>query len=97
MRKTEFKIETYGNASFEGYTLEEDWNGWSCPYFTLEESKRIVNAHTATGQNASYNENSDTFCFESQDEEEFYTPLELKGMKLYPIGNSSWIWEEKGE
>lgn len=97
MRKAEFTIETYGNNTFDGYTQDEDWNGWACPYFTLEEAQKIVDMHKKTGQKAGFNEDSNAFYFNVQDEEEFYQPVEIEGTKFYPIGNSSWIWEEKEE
>lgn len=94
MRHSKFKIETYPNNKFEGFTNGEDWNGWACPYFTFEESQKIVEAHKKTGQKAGFYENSDEFYFEIQDEKEIYPPIEFEGKKLYPIGNSSWIWKE---
>jgi hypothetical protein len=62
---------------------------------TFEESQKIVDAHKKTGQKAGFDETSNAFYFNVQDEEEFYQPVEFEGKKLYPIGNSSWIWEEK--
>ncbi len=95
MRKLTFTIESYENQFFEGYTQDEDWNGWACPYFTFEESQKVVEAHRKTGQEARFDKNSNTFYFNNQDEVEFYQHLEFEGIKLYPIGNSTWIWEER--
>jgi hypothetical protein len=94
MRETKFTIEIYGNTVFEGFTKDENWNGWACPYFAFEESQRIVEAHRKTGQQAGFDNDSDAFYFNIQDEEEFYQPIEVDGKKFYPIGNSSWIWSE---
>jgi len=94
MKSTKFSIEIYGNEVFDGYTKNEDWNGWACPYFTFEESVKIVDAHRKSGQKAEYNQDSNAFYFEIQDNYEVYKSTELEGIKLYPIGNSNWIWEE---
>jgi hypothetical protein len=61
MRGAKFNIEIYGDQTFTGYTDDEDWNGWACPYSTFNESQKIVDAHRKTGQNAGYDKNSDTF------------------------------------
>jgi hypothetical protein len=94
MRSAKFNIEIYGDKTFNGYTDDEEWNGWSCPYFTFEESKKIVAAHHTPFQKAGYDETSDVFYFQIQDEYEYFRPIEIEGKKLYPIGTSSWIWEE---
>jgi len=94
MKKAVFRIEIYGDNNFEGFTNGETWNGWACPYFTFQEAQKIVDAHRKTGQNAQYDEDSEAFLFEVQNEEEFYLPLNVEGRNLYSIGYSSWIWEE---
>ena len=40
-RSTEFSIEAL-KGTFEGYTLDDRWNGWACPYFELETAKKLV-------------------------------------------------------
>ncbi len=94
MRKSNFTIEVYGKTFFEGYIKDEDWNGWACPYFTFEESQKIVDAHRKTGQKAGFMKELDGFYFKIQDEEEFYQAIEIEGQRFYSIGNSNWIWEE---
>lgn len=59
LRKAQFKIETFPDEVFEGYTLDDDWNGWMCPYFDLKEAKRILNLYNQTAGNAEYNELND--------------------------------------
>ena len=94
MRKTKFTLESYGDTAFEGYTQDDDWNGFACPYFTFEETEKIVKAHKITGQNAGFSEELNGFYFEIQDTEEFYQLMEIGEKKVFPIGNSSWIREE---
>lgn len=94
MRSGKFSIESKQDLVFSGFTEGENWNGWACPYFTFEESQKIVKAHIETGQKASYNAILDAFHFEVSNEYDFYEAIEISGQKLYPIGNSNWIWEE---
>jgi hypothetical protein len=49
MRATTFTIEVYGDVRFQGFTQDETWNGWACPYFTFEQAQRIVEAHQRFG------------------------------------------------
>jgi hypothetical protein len=92
LRKTQFAIETFPDQIFEGYTLDDDWNGWACPYFEFEEAVRIRDIYNRKGENARYNESNDEFIF--IEAEEVFLAVEIEGLKLYPIGNSVWIWEE---
>jgi hypothetical protein len=41
------KAPTILPYEFEGYTADERWNGWACPYFTLEQASKIVQRHNA--------------------------------------------------
>jgi hypothetical protein len=92
LRKSRFTIETFPGETFKGYTFEDDWNGWACPYFDLEEATRILDIYNMKSGNARYNESNDEFIF--IEDEEIFPAVEIEGLKLYPIGNSIWIWEE---
>ena len=46
LREAKFVIEPLGETVFDGYTQDEDWNGWACPYFTFEQAERIVEAYS---------------------------------------------------
>lgn len=94
MRKTEFTIDTFQGLKLTGFTDDDGYDGWACPYFMSDEAQKIVEAHNATGQKAWFDENDDQFVFEINDDTEFYQAVESSGQKLYPIGNGSWIWEE---
>lgn len=94
MRKAQFKLEFLGNSTFDGFTEDETWNGWACPYFTYEESVKILKVQNASGGKATYEPDSDRFIFCIQDEEDVFEPIEVGDLKLYPIGNGIWIWDE---
>jgi hypothetical protein len=42
MRLANFKIESLGYETFEGFTKDEEWNGWGCPYFIFEQAEKIL-------------------------------------------------------
>jgi hypothetical protein len=102
LNESDFKIDTLVGQTFHGYTLGEEWNGWNCPYFTFEQSNKVLEAHKdakaydGNKLNAFYDTEKDAFCFEldaGDHIEEFYS-VEIEGKKLYPKGSGSWIWEE---
>ena len=101
MHPAKFTIDTLGDCVFEGYSKDEDWNGWACPYFTFEQAESIVAAYHEKGWPARYDQTNDCFVFSMQhaggDEDEIYTPIEEDGLKLYPIGTANRIWEEEGK
>src|SRR5215213_4654130 len=95
MRTAKFIIDTYAEMTFEGFTLDETWNGWARPYFTFEQAQRIVQAHTSWGGKAWYDEGEDVFMFEfSRDEVDAFPAESMDDRKLYPVGAGCWIWEE---
>jgi hypothetical protein len=97
MRKAEFAIDTFPGLKLNGFTDNENSNGWACPYFEFEEADRIINAHKTTGQRAWFDENNDEFVFEVSGEIESYPAINNDGQKLYPIGYGVWIWEENND
>jgi hypothetical protein len=99
MRPTKFAIDFLEGKTFDGYTREEDWNGFACPYFSFEQAQHLIDAWHSRGWNAGYNKEADSFLFEIASgagvtEDEIYSSLEIEGMKLYPIGAFNWIWDE---
>ncbi len=96
LRPTKFAIDLLGDQLFDGYTQGDEWNGWSCPYFTSKQAEYIVQAHNGKGLKAWYDANSDSFSFEieASDEIDSFPAQEIEGMKVYPIGARCWIWEE---
>ena len=100
MRQANFKLESLGYETFEGFTRDEEWNGWGCPYFTFEQAQKILKSsnqlRAVIGQNpAFYDSAIDAFVFPlSDDEFETFTPFFENDQKYYPIGTFNWIWEE---
>ncbi len=97
MKQSRFVIDTFPGQSFKGYSSNEEWNGWACPYFTFEEAQKIVHAQNSEGTKAWFDEKNDQFIFEMRGDKEFYPAFQENGQKLYPIGNGSWIWEESND
>jgi hypothetical protein len=102
MKQALFTLDALGTQAFEGYTRGESWNGWSCPYFTFERAQAVVEAWQGQGWAASFDEAAGLFTFavghdmdtgEAEAHESFGS-LQIEGRTLYPIGASSWMWEE---
>ncbi len=49
MRKSTFMLDATGEAIFEGYTDDSEWNGWAVPMFSFEQAQKIVGAWRALG------------------------------------------------
>jgi len=98
MRAAKFAIDFLEGQIFEGYTKGEDWNGFACPYFTLEQARRLVDAWRMAGRDATYDAEADRFFFKvdgvGEEDCDSFSAIEADGMTLYPVGNSCWIWEE---
>ncbi len=56
MRPAKFEMDFLGSRDFEGYTYDEDWNGFACPHFTYEQAMQIVEAWIEEGSPAKYDE-----------------------------------------
>ncbi len=102
MRKAEFKIESLGYETFEGFTEDEEWNDWACPYFTFDQAQKVLKQYNQLreiiGQKdfAFYDEDTDAFVFPSNDEDETetFTAASEDDQKYYPVGAFCWIREE---
>lgn len=104
MRLTNFKIESLGYETFEGFTKDENWNGWDCPYFTFEQAQKVLKTYnmlrSLIGQKdlAYYHSAADVFVFPTSEEEsETFAAIIENGQKYYPVGAFCWIWEEASE
>lgn len=101
LKEANFTIDTLEGQTFSGYTLGEEWNGWACPYFTFEQANKLLETYrsmkTYEGKplRAYYYSNTDKFCFEVDSHEDIqeFSPVEVEGKKLYPIGSGDWIWQ----
>lgn len=103
MRLTNFKIESHGYEIFEGFTKNEGWNGWACPYFTFDQAHKVMNQYNqfreivreGVGEKdfAFYDSVGDAFVFPSDDEDDFetFTAIEENNQSYYPVGTFCWI------
>ena len=98
LRPTKFSLDTYGAEVFDGFTLDEEWNGWACPYFTFDQACLLVEAHRSRGWLAQYDEENDAFVFSFEhdglDTPDAFPSITVGARKLYPVGAFGWIWEE---
>jgi hypothetical protein len=103
-RKSIFAIEDW-LGPFEGWTADEYWNGWACPYFERAATLRIVDAwNQVTFENdvfmARYDEERDQFCFHAESDGEWECfgaqsiNVDGRPITVYGIGAHCWIWEE---
>ncbi len=70
MRSSVFKIDLLPGQEFSGHSAGEEWNGWACPYFPLDEAMKLVEKSWAN--KARYDEQADIFVFTFDGEEEIY-------------------------
>lgn len=98
MERRLFYIDSL-DQEFEGYWTKILWNGWQTPLFDFEEVKRIMDALKNSGVNAYYDETSDSFIVE--DENNIADKTLIQGAKrevngkeliLYEVSNG-WTWE----
>jgi len=93
---------------YAGYTDDERWNGWACPYFERTVTDRVAADFIATGEGseegpnrAEYEAEQDRFLFfdpfNPDEPAKWYgTDIEVDGetVHVYPIGSWEWTWEE---
>lgn len=108
LRRGMFSIDDGGGDTalgpYAGYTRGQTWNGWACPYFTKEVADQLAalwNREPTNGMGCTYDAASDTYTFldtQNDMEPDTYTgeDHEVNGqtLRLYPIGNGSWVWDE---
>ena len=101
LRPTQFSLDFLADEIFEGYTQDEKWNGFACPYFSFEQAQHLVVAWRSQGWKALYDPDADSFNFHVETasgakEDESYQSSEIEGKRFYPIGTFNWIWDEVG-
>lgn len=101
MRPAKFKIESLGYETFDGFSKDETWNGWDCPYFTFEQAEKVLKNFNELRRIirqesiAYYESSADAFVFPADDgESESFSSVAENGQNYYPIGAFCWIWEE---
>jgi hypothetical protein len=97
MKAMNFQID--GGKQYAGFSEGEYWNGWACPFFTLEVAHEIAKDVSAEFPNALvYDEEDDSFVSRDdaypKEEWERFKGVVKDGVKLYPVGSWSWIWDE---
>lgn len=102
MRTFRFTIDLLDSKTFKAYTQDEDWNGFACPYFNYNQTQNLLDAWISAGRDAKYETETDQFTFEVDSGEnakdyDSFLAVEIDGLKFYPIGAFSWIWEEVRE
>ena len=87
---------------YEGFTRGESWNGFSVPFFSLAEARRIAADYaeqpaSPDGQTrADYDADRDVIRLYDPTSGEWdeIVPIEADGLSLYPVGARFWTWEE---
>lgn len=95
---SEFKVTSvsgdWSDKVFECFLNGQHWNGWACPFFTIDNAKLVAEV---IGELA-YDEEKDVFVWtdEGSRETEVFAAvvIEVNGekVKTYPIGAWSWCW-----
>lgn len=72
---------------------DQDWNGWTCPYFKPHEVDRMQAWLPEFGDSFEYDPVQDAYCttYDPTCVERF-TGIDVEGKHLYPIGLGSWCW-----
>ena len=84
----------FSDNLFECFLNGETWNVWACPFFTLDNAKKVANA---VGD-MKYDDKKDVFVWNDvgSGETEVFDAvvIEVNGEKIqtYPIGAWSWCW-----
>lgn len=92
-RRSAFAIDD--EEGFPGWTFDEEWNGWDCPYFEKDAADKI-----AAKYKGSFSDDAYTFQMEDmEDEPERYESLMIDTedgkKKVWAIGAYAWVWSEK--
>ena len=70
MREAKFSHDFLGDGEFRGYTRDEDYNGFACPYFSYDQAMIVLQAWAEHGLAANYDGNTDELVFEVHSGEE---------------------------
>lgn len=76
----------------------ERWNGWACPWFTLETCREIAEVINALPDNEEkiVVTESQVFSVYIGNGEEEVTEVEpsiIAGAEFFPLGSWGWVWE----
>ncbi|MBK1901999.1 MULTISPECIES: hypothetical protein [Burkholderia] len=95
-----FSVSLDVGPSYQAYSRGERWNGWECPYFTIEEAMKLL-AHPYL-DGLRYDAEGDKFIMddgdgEVLDETVFASRVVLvdgNPIKVYAIGAFGWCWNK---
>lgn len=104
-RLTTFRIDD--GPGYEGYSIGHHWNGWACPYFTMDVAMKLVAGLIADNCYARYDAATDTFTINLSEDREWEYEGEYEGLdatledgstvRVYPIGAYMWTWDDDSE
>ncbi|VWC80362.1 hypothetical protein BLA39750_01151 [Burkholderia lata] len=86
--------------SYLAYSCGERWNGWECPYFTIEEAMKLLEHPYLHGLR--YDAEGDKFIMDDGDGEDLYETVfasevvlvDGNPIKVYAIGAFGWCWNK---
>lgn len=70
VHKTQFAIDSLPDMVFEGYTNNDTWNGWACPFLKKEEAEKILSASEQNNFTWKYDADADAFVVENKDDKD---------------------------
>ena len=103
-RKTLFNVESE-EVQYGGFTADEHWNGWECPYFEKAVAEKILTDYSAMGDDNViwwFDDNNQCFYLNVSETDpglnDMWSPQRIKvdGVELvvYAIGAQNWRWDE---
>lgn len=99
-KKVNFTIEGTEDV-FQGITKGQKWNGFHCPAFDLETSKKIINTlqdiEDAKKWGYSYyvfNKAKNLIFEYSEEGQQIHFPIIFEGKNYFYIGFCNWVWQE---
>ena len=104
-----FELDSVTQRPIPGYTADERWNGWACPYFDKSAADDLVaqlnESYAQLGQprRAFYDAGRDVYVtpYDGGDQDDWESwgvqIITIEGEKraVYPIGDFSWCWIER--
>lgn len=98
VRKSKFYCGEDFVGVIPGYTRDQTWNGWECPYFERDQAKKVIEAlNKQDGYRAEFIGDKIYVEHENMDHDVFAPKtIEFDGDKktVWAIGAFSWTWSE---
>lgn len=104
-----FELDSVTPRPVAGYTADQRWNGWACPYFDKSAADDLVAqlnesyAYYGESRRAYYDDARDVYVtpYDGSDEDDWDTwgvqtiIVQGKERAVYPIGAFCWCWIER--